>query len=525
MAFTNRNSVEPNGASDRSDRTWRARLSKTLKRWAGMKAAQDGAPVQETSALEYAPETVGLALAPVDRPDRTEPQPTAADFEIFSNLGNLDRLNAAISEGTVRIAFAGDSIVEGDRDGLYEHSVVATVMRALREQNPAINFVVGNFSLSGRGIGALATETYVGQPYPENLSTGFYRPDGAPVTDQWPGGSVVGKSWMAHLKDFAPDFVMVMHGANDLSGSSVGNTIALKYVVGLISHFPKAPSIGVSTTALPAVSAGYQEEAQIAADGARGVARELNLTLVDINRAFNLLRSGFDVDNLHYTRDDNFAGYPTGWHVEDGSTLSLANADASSMSGTGSALHHAQSLDIMIKATFSCPNWVFTTCALRYRSKGSAAHQYSAHVSSGFLALCWGATTIGYKAIGEIASGSKVVLQVEVRGALHRVYVNDVLQLSVHDYNYLRRGSHGVAIIGGTGTLTELIVDKGNYCANGVPQLSDLDLYGGDGCATHKDTPEGNGINHPTKLANSVCWAGSFSALTEHIRMQKESRQ
>src|SRR5450830_160406 len=173
MAFTNRNSVEPSGASDRSDRTWRARLGKTLKRWAGMKAAQDGAPVQETSALEYAPETVGLALAPVDRPDRTEPQPTAADFEIFSNLGNLDRLNAAISEGTVRIAFAGDSIVEGDRDGLYEHSVVATVMRALREQNPAINFVVGNFSLSGRGIGALATETYVGQPYPENLSTGF----------------------------------------------------------------------------------------------------------------------------------------------------------------------------------------------------------------------------------------------------------------------------------------------------------------------------------------------------------------
>lgn len=519
MAFTNTNATEPNGSSDRSDLTWRGRLGKTLKRWAGMKAAHAGTSAQKPSALEHPPETAGLALVPVDR----EPQQTAADVAIFSNLGNLDRLNAAISEGTVRIAFAGDSIVEGDRDGLYEHSVVSTLMRALREQNPAINFVVGNFSLSGRGIGALATETYVGQPYPENLSTGFYRPDGAPVTDQWPGGSVAGKSWMGHLKDFAPDFVMVMHGANDLSGSSVGNTTALKYVVGLIGNFPKAPSIGVSTTALPAFAAGYQEEAQIAADGVRGVARELNLTLVDINRAFNLLRSGFDVDHLHYTCDDNVAAYPAGWHIEEGSTL--VNAGGRSISGTGSALQHAQSLDIKIKATFSCRNWALTTCALRYRSNGSPAHQYSAQVSSGFLALSWGATTLGYKTIGEIASGSKVVLQVDVRGALHRVYVNDVLRLTVYDYHYLRRGSHGVAIIGGAGALTEFIVHKGDYCTNGVPQLSDLDLYGGGGHATHTQTPQGNGINHPTKLANRVCWAGAFSALTEHIRVQKQSRQ
>lgn len=133
MAFTNTNATEPNGSSDRSDLTWCGRLGKTLKRWAGMKAAHAGTSAQKPSALEHPPETAGLALVPVDR----EPQQTAADVAIFSNLGNLDRLNAAISEGTVRIAFAGDSIVEGDRDGLYEHSVVSTLMRALREQNPA----------------------------------------------------------------------------------------------------------------------------------------------------------------------------------------------------------------------------------------------------------------------------------------------------------------------------------------------------------------------------------------------------
>jgi hypothetical protein len=56
----------------------------------------------------------------------------------------------------------------------------------------------------------------VGQPFPENFDTGFYRPDGGVVTGQWPGGSVAGKSWMGHIRDFAPDFVMVMLGANDL---------------------------------------------------------------------------------------------------------------------------------------------------------------------------------------------------------------------------------------------------------------------------------------------------------------------
>lgn len=497
MAFNTEKPVEPNGSSDHSDLTWRARLAKALKRWAGMTATQ------------------------VVDPGGTEQRRTCSDVERLSSLGNLDRLNAAVFEGTVRIAFAGDSIVEGDRDGLYDNSVVATLMRALREQNPGIDFVAANFSLSGRGIGALATGSYVGQPYPEDLATGFYRPDGSPVTDQWPGGSVVGKSWMAHLRDFAPDFVMVMHGANDLSGSSLGNTTALKHVLDLIRHFPKAPSVGVATTALPAISAGYQEEAQIAADGVRGVARELNLTLVDINRAFNRLRAGVDVEHLVYTRDDTFAGYPAGWNVEARSTFSLANAGGGSITGNGSALRNLQSLDILIKATFSCPSWFSTTCALHYRSMGSPAHQYSVHISSGSLVLYWGATTLGFKAMGALASGSKVVLQVDVQGALHRVYVNKVLQLAVYDYHHLRRGSHGVAIIGGTGTITDFIVHTGDYCATEVPQLSDLELYGGDNVATHTGVPDGNGINHPTRYANRVCWAAAFSALVDHIRVQK----
>lgn len=57
-----------------------------------MKAAHAGTSAQKPSALEHPPETAGLALVPVDR----EPQQTAADVAIFSNLGNLDRLNAAM---------------------------------------------------------------------------------------------------------------------------------------------------------------------------------------------------------------------------------------------------------------------------------------------------------------------------------------------------------------------------------------------------------------------------------------------
>ena len=449
--------------------------------------------------------------------------PIANDALMLANLGNLDRLNAAVAERSIKIAVVGDSIAQGDADGLYENSIVATLMRLARQQNPDITFTFGNFSLAGRGIATYSDPGYKGVAGPnDNPEKGFYRQPGIEATRQWPGGSVEGKSWADHVKDFGPDLVIYAFGANDLSGVSSLNAYYYLKSLDYQNTWLKVPSAAIATAALPTLSFGYQEQVQVAADAARGVARARHITLLDINRIFNIHRSAIDVDDLIYTPDDKIDGYPAGWDLEAGTKFALIGSPAQySLIGQGAMMRNKESKDVNLSATFTLPKWSTQTGGIRYRSLGSGLVQYTAQVTDKQVLLYWGAIIIGSSPVYlSIPDGSAATLQVLVVGAKHEVYLNGVKVISLYDYNNLRFGNFGLVVSGGEGTISNWAANIGAPKALGTPDLNDVQIYGVRDFATNPSGPGGNAINHPTKTANALIWGTSLMPLLYHIRTQ-----
>ena len=476
------------------------------------------APAQNEATLT----TPAPAIA-VSAPSPARDQDAPEDFSTLSNVGNVERLDAAIKEGAVRIAVVGDSISQGDVDGRYENSVVATLMRLAREQNPDIAFTFGNFSLAGRGMGMYSNPGYKGEVGPvDNAVSGFYRQSGSEVTRQWPGGSVEGKSWVDHVKDFAPDLVIYMFGANDLTGSSSVNADYYFKALDYQNTWSKVPSTAIAPAALPSLAFGHQEQVQVAADAARDVAKVRHLTVLDINRLFNIHRAGVDVDKLSFIRDDNLASYPSGWSPETGTTFAVSGSpEQYALKGRGAAMFNRACQDVSLSATFTMPSWSGQIGAIRYRSMGSGLSQYTAQVTANQVLLYWGGTVIGRSAVyAAIPDGTSVSIKVTVRGARHEVYLNGVNVISVYDFNNLRFGKVGLVVSGAEGTISNWVANLGVPEAHGAPDLNDIEIYGLGDFGTNPGSVGGNTINHPTKLANAVIWGGALSPLLQHIRSQ-----
>lgn len=449
--------------------------------------------------------------------------PANSSPPMLSNLGNLDRLDAALAEHSVKIAVVGDSIAQGDADGLYENSIVATLMRLARQQNPDITFTFANFSLAGRGMATYSDSGYKGIGGPnDNPEKGFYREAGTEITRQWPGGSVQGKSWADHIKDFGPDLVIYAFGANDLSGISSLNAYYYLKSLDYQNTWSKVPSVAIATAALPTLSFGYQEQVQVAADAARGVARSRKITILDINRIFNIHRSAVDVDDIEYVQDESFKDYPSGWSKEAGATLAVFGSDTEyNLSGQGAVMRDKQSKDINISAAFTMPKWSAQTGGIRYRSLGAGLTQYTAQVTANQVLLYWGGTIIGTSSVySAIPDGASATLQVVVTGARHEVFLNGNKVISLYDYNNLRFGEFGLVVSGGDGTISNWVANLGVPKQRGIPDMSDIQIYGVKDFAANPSGPGGNAINHPTKTANSVIWGASLDPLLYHIRTQ-----
>lgn len=463
------------------------------------------------ASLAYPAGSVGEALTALTQPGGRKQQRTFADFMMLQNLGNLDTLNKAIMARKATVVFLGDSIIEGDRDGLEDNSVALRIMALLRDQNPSVTWTFANFSLAGRGIAALSNSTYVGMAPPEDPNVGFYRPAGDQFNNAWPGGSVVGKPWLTHAQDVAPDIVFLMVGANDLSGDGNTNAAQVNGVLNTMNGWTKIPSVALAPAALPASTYGFQNEIQISANVMRGIARERALTLLDINRLFHLHRYAKDVDNLPYLGDDTFTGFPTNWTGATGA-FTPAGSPGFALTGVGAAMRNTVSQDINIAATFTFADWSTQYGQLVYRSLGTIATQYTAQITGNVVQLYFGATQIASASISPaITNGSAVRLRVDVRGCLHRVFVNGLQFIRVYSYAQPMPGKHGFGIVGGSGTIQNLVVHYANPWQVGTPELSDVDIYGPGAFG-------GNGINHPTALANTVIWAEAFAPLLHHIR-------
>ena len=483
--------------------------------------ADSSSPIRGAGQIGYGPTmlyadgTLGAAVKAVSAAGFMKDIKSSILMDIISDVGNTTALDAAIRSGTVRVVFAGDSIIEGDRDGIYPNSCAALVMRKLREQNPDVTFEFANFSIAGLGVASFSNPNYKGMAPPADPYIGFYRAPGNAFDCTWPGGSVIGKAWWDHAKDFTPDLLIWMFGANDIGEESTVLAQHNRDILNYVNTWAKPPSCALMAAANPASSSIYVMPVQRAANVVRSFARENNLTLLDLNRVYNGNRYARDVTSQLFLADSGFAGFPAGWVKDPGTTLALDTSVPGAINGQGVAYRQAFGRDLVIAADFVATNWVTTTMGFHYGGLGTKATEYSVFANSAGVSLYWGVTQIGYSALpGGIPNGTSINLKVAQREARHEIFLNNVRIMKVWNYGNLLGGNYGVECTGGFGAIYNLVVQLGNWYSVGKERFTDADMYG-------PTLEGGNGINHPTKLAIAENWVVACTPLLNHIKRTK----
>lgn len=433
--------------------------------------------------------------------------------------GNTAAFDAALRTGTVRIAFAGDSIFEGLSQITYEDSPAGIFVAALRAQNPDVNFVVGNFSLAGRGIGNLYSYTYVGIAGPDNPAVGFYQAPGNPAYGLWPDGSTIGKAWIYHVRDFAPDLFVVAMGMNEASGAGDSIATLTKLVITESTTWTKPPSVALVASMLPSIVnppfPTAQVAVQIAADVMRSVASETNSTLIDANREYLLLRDASDVVAKKYALDSGFANYPAGWTAVSGV---FTPSGGTTLTGQASTVRNLPAVDSHVNATFTAANYAVAVPAIGYRTDlaVNSGNQYVAQIVGGnTVILYYNLVAIASGGITALVGGQPVVIEVVCIGARHKVFVNGTLVIDVYDYQRLVAGNTLLSISAASGTITNYSAKLGNKHQYGTPQLTETDLLGvyPSDWPTNPNSEGGSGTNHPSKLGALMAYGTAFRPL------------
>ncbi|MDY7559980.1 SGNH/GDSL hydrolase family protein [Pseudomonas sp. CCC3.2] len=236
--------------------------------------------------------------------------------------GSLKAYKAAIRDGHARIVFLGDSIEEGTSQIVYSQSWVKLISADLRKISPGIE--IYNLSLPGRGIGNAIDSKYKAVPYvgfskTDYAEVGFARPKATDNSDVWPYGTILGETWIDHVKSLSPDLVVIGFGMNDIGGSVLDIKTLTEKLISELSSSSKSPSIALVTPILPTTTvepySKLQENVERTAEAYTDIAKETGATLIDANRRYIILRDGVDIRSKKNS-SLNFVSYPSGYAKE-----------------------------------------------------------------------------------------------------------------------------------------------------------------------------------------------------------------
>lgn len=438
-------------------------------------------------------------------------------------MGDLSGFFDAIGKRAATVVLYGDSILEGVSQVCYEDSWGGILERAIRAQNPGVAWTFINLSLAGRGMGNAFSNTYTGKASPDNaISTNFYHDPVGGATALWPSPSVIGKTWMDHVKDAAPDLVILALGANDTSGDANAFATLIKNLKAYGDSWTKKPSWAVVPTTLPVSTdptlGPLSENINVNAIATRGVAEELNLTNIDANRMQFLLRDGTDVVNEKYDQEADFYQYPTNWAVISGSPVVASGQ----LTGVSMIQRRRLARNTRINCVFNFANYSTGTPGLWYRVNPANVNlAYVLQVASGTTAILYynlvaiSSTTL----TTPLVNGADVVIEVEVVGAHHRAWVNGQKVIDLYDYQALTTGYQNFQIGGSTGVAKFLIMRFGNPTKVGNPKFIEAQLFGAvNDFATNPASLGGDARHHPSKIGHSVLFMPPAAGLMDAIK-------
>lgn len=448
-------------------------------------------------------------------------------------------MRESFNSGRLVGAFVGDSISEAC-DVSYGNSMAPMLRTMLAKQLPYCTVELANFSLLGRSMDNLASAAFVaGDPATTqaNAPGTFWRDawphvgggagsngtDSVLRTDVWPAGSVAGKSWMQHVKDTAPDFIVLALGTNNY-GNEVSYVAALNAVWGDMCNWAKVPFLILVTPAEPSVT--RQAEAvvptQAIADAGRAMALQNGWGLIDANAVSRVVLDGVRTEYGQRLRERNFSGWGNSL-LWAGASMTYSEVGAAPgyfgkvTANVTPSLHirkiRARDVDISAKITYESAN-AMPFMTLRSSSDANGHAGILVRLESGGSLLRVYDKESQMASIGTglaLGAGDIVRLRVLAIGGMLAVWVNSVLL--VNGYGYIRThwsGSLGFGFDLGTGSMSEFEFEYapdirhstsicGEYQVFGPPPglggstigyRDDANFYGGDGI--HHPSSEGH---------------------------------
>jgi len=434
-------------------------------------------------------------------------------------LADLGAYTKAIASGTVKVVYLGDSITEGVSQVHYRDSWAGQLSEALRLARPDVRFEFSNLSLAGRGIAQVTNPNYRAVPGVDNPAVGFHRePSQGGIAHQWPAGSLDGLSWIDQVRSAKPDLVVLAFGMND-RGNSGDIARLTKQVLKELQSFDKQPSVALVTPILPTRKVKYfneiQDTVQTTANVYRSVAKELNLTLLDANWRYHLLRDGQDINTWQIV-SHGLDEYPRNFRKRSGFGFEL---QGTLLYGYGTIEHLVSTANLDVTSAFILNDYRDQTPSVWYRVDGlDMMKAYRLQIAMGSEAiLFYGMTPIASGKIETLAPGQKTTVRIKAIDGHHSVWVNGVQVIDVWDYRSFAKGSVVLQTDDGPMggildySLKEFVNGKGYAETYTEDQLlgrvNDFD--------TNPNSLGGSATNHPSKLGHTAAYLDAMWPLIE----------
>lgn len=425
----------------------------------------------------------------------------------FIPKGSLNQAKLAISNGSLRVAFIGDSITEGADQTAPDDNYVDKIQKELTQQLPGVNVIVQNFAIGGTGIRSATDIPGVCDP-----NSFYYRP--------W---CIARNSWAYAVQNFNPDLFVIAFGMNDIDAGEDNTYTYLKALTDTAKTWTPAPSIVLVTNMQSTLNAALfmdipQEEVARIARTTREYAKDNGFALADANRLFRILRDGFDDASRIGHMEYNWNNYAANW-TGDTDVYSIVYNQLVPQNGVTSRFisRSRDFYDGVIEFDVNPPAegngnsvWV------NYRE--SALGRYSLLVSPGnnadaavYLFTNDSTTAVAGKQGLTISTDQFSHIRIEVNGTNHKIYLDYAMVLEYKAYKKMHTGGISMGSSGLLPTFANLRITYMDPIKTD-PVYTDDDLLG-----KYNSLESGNGMNHPSGLGHAEAYYPAFYRIIQEL--------
>ncbi|WP_416312858.1 SGNH/GDSL hydrolase family protein [Rossellomorea sp. FS2] len=430
-------------------------------------------------------------------------------------VGSLDSAKRAVSKKNLKVAIVGDSITEGADLVSREDAYANRFAEKLKKELPGVNVDFFNFALSSRRISDFTNPEFKGmETDPTDRHAGFWR--------TW---SVLGKSWRDHIKDFAPDLLIVAFGMNDTGGTTPDEAEfnQLSALKGFVEGIASKPSMAFVTPFMPSYNHSQSQKATLSvARAIKYFAKENGHTLADVNRVYRIIRDGIDDDTRETTKEVNFEKFNTTQWAGDKSSFTLNGANLTPIVGaTNKFIENTRAFySGSIELSFlSKVEGAEGNLRIEYR-RDSAYGRMTLIVVPGqangeitLFKTSTSSTLIANKKNLTIPKDIVHKIRIEAEDNNHSVYLNGVLLFAVKSYQKLHEGSIRIGSDQTVPGLANLSIQYKDS-VKGDPLYTEAEMLGVVG-----GSQSGNGLNHPTGQGHALFYAPTLNGIIEELKI------